>query len=220
MVVIQSLRVAGVEFTGVKAVVHNLSGEDGDCQGLLGFLLFRDYLLTLDYPHHRLLLSCGELAPDGARAVLPFRMPDGIPVVSLAIGAIHIDAQIDSGGAGLSLPLRLTSKLKFVPTSNSLSNAQSLSTRFQVKGATLSSNVRLGSYTFKHPFIEINPAFPAANFGASPMQNFSLTFDQKNDLVRFNADRHTFHLAPTPVPVHLVNAPTTQPPDRTLVPVG
>ena len=38
---------------------------------------------------------------------------------------------------------------------------------------------RLGSYTFKHPFIEVNPAFPLANFGSCPMQNFSLTFDRK-----------------------------------------
>jgi len=88
------------------------------------------------------------------------------------------------------------------------------------KVAIASSNVRLGSYTFKHPFIEMNPAFPLASFGACPMQNFSLTFDQKNDLVRFSSDRHTLHLAPTPGPVHLVNAPATQPPNRTLVPVG
>ncbi len=106
MVVLHSLRVAGVEFTGVKAAVHNLSAGDGYCQGLLGFLLFRHYLLTLDYPNRRMQLSPGELAPDGGQSVLPFRMPDGIPVVSLAIGATYIDAQIDSGGAGLSLPLR------------------------------------------------------------------------------------------------------------------
>jgi predicted aspartyl protease len=220
MVVLQSLRVAGVEFAGVKAVVHNLSGGEGGYQGLLGFLLFRDYLLTLDFPNRRMQLSSGELAPDGGTSVLPFRMPDGIPVVSLAIGETHIDAQIDSGGAGLSLPLKLMAKLKFVAGYNSLSNAQSLSTRFLVKGGTLNSNVRLASYTFKHPFIEMNPAFPLANFGACPMQNFSLTFDQKNHLVRFDGDRHTLHLSPTPEPVRMVNAPATQPPDPTLVPVG
>jgi predicted aspartyl protease len=201
LVVIQSLRVAGVEFTGIKAAVHNLSGGDGYCQGLLGFLLFRDYLLTLDYPRRRMALASGELSPDGGRSVLPFRMPDGIPVVSLSIGATRIDAQLDSGGADLS-------------------NAQSLSTRFLVKGANLATDVRLGSYTFKHPFVEINPAFPLANFGSCPMQSFALTFDQKNALVRFVADRHTLHLSPTPGPVRLVNAPATQPPDGSLVPVG
>ena len=220
IVVLQSLRVAGVEFTDVKAAVHNLSSGEGDCQGLLGFRLFRNYLLTLDYLNHRMQLASGELAPDGAQSVLPFRMPYGIPVVSITIGATQIEAQIDSGGAGLSLPLELTSKLKFISGPEDISNSQSLFTRFVLKGATLSSNVHLGSYTFKHPFIEINPAFPVANFGSCPMQNFSVTFDQKNDLVQFNSDRHLFRLAPTPEPVRLTNAPATRPPDLNLVPVG
>jgi predicted aspartyl protease len=220
MVVLQSLSVARVEFTGVKAAVHNLSSGDGDCQGLLGFRLFRNYLLTIDYPNRRMQLASGELAPDGAKSVLPFRMPDGIPVVPITIGTTQVDAQIDSGGAGLSLPLEMAYKLKFISAPEDISNSQTLSTRFVLKGATLSSDVRLGSYTFKHPFIEINPAFPVANFGACPLQSFSLTFDQKNGLVRFNSDRHTLRLAPTPQPMRLVNAPATQPEDRSLVPVG
>jgi predicted aspartyl protease len=220
MVLIQSLQVAGVEFTGVKAAVHNLTNGDGYCQGLLGFPLFRDYLLTLDYPNRRMQLGSGALASDGGRSVLPFRMPDGIPVVSMAIGETTIDAQIDSGGAGLSLPLKITSTLRFTSNSASLSNAESLSTRFLVRGASLASDIHIGSYTFKHPFVEINPAFPLANFGSCPMQNFVLTFDQKNRMVRLAADRHTLHLSPTPEPVRLVNAPATHPPDLTLVPVG
>jgi predicted aspartyl protease len=220
MVLLQSLQVAGVEFTGVKAAVHKLNSGDGYCQGLLGFVLFRDYLLTLDYPNRRMALASGDLTPDGGRSVLPFRMPDGIPVVTLAIGGTRIDAQLDSGGTGLSLPEEFTSRLKFSSHSVSLSNAQSLSTRFQVKGAMLSSDVRLGSYTFKRPFVEINPAFPLANFGSCPMQNFALTFDQKNGLVRFAAHQKTLHLSATPEPIRLVNAPPYQPPDLSLVPVG
>ena len=147
-------------------------------------------------------------------------MPDRIPVVSLAIGNTQIDAQIDSGGAGLSLPLEMSSKLKFISDPEDISNSQSLFTRFRLKGATLSSNVHLGSYTFEHPFVEINPAFPLANFGSCPMQNFSVTFDQKNDLVEFKSDRHVLRLAPTPEPMRLINTPPVQPLDRNLVPVG
>jgi predicted aspartyl protease len=220
MVVLQSLQVAGVEFTGVKAAVHGLNSGDGDCQGLLGFRLFRNLLLTLDYPNHRMELGSGELIPDGAKSVLPFRMPVGIPVVSITIGDTQVDAQIDSGGEGLSLPLELTYKLKFISAPQDLSNSRTLSTRFVLRGATLDSSVHLGSYTFKHPFVEINPAFPMANFGACPLQSFALTFDQKNGLVQFNSDRHSLRLAPTPQPIRLVNAPVGLPPDPSLVPVG
>ena len=220
MVVLDSLQVAGVEFTGVKAAVHNLGSGDGSCQGLLGFALFRDYLLTLDYPNHRMSLTSGDLKPDGEHSVLAFRMPEGIPIVTIAIGATRIDAQLDSGGAGLSLPLQLTSQLKFASQYANLSNAHSLSTRFMVMGATLADDVHLGYYTFKRPFIEINPAFPLANFGSCPMQRFALTFDQKNGLVRLNAQQRILHLSATPVPLRLQSAPDREPVDPKLVPVG
>jgi hypothetical protein len=220
MVVISSLQVAGAEFTEVKAAVHGLGEGDGDCQGLLGFRLFRDYLLTLDYPNRRLELAHGDLAADGGKQVVPFRMPDGIPIVSLDIGGTLLDAQVDSGGTGLSLPEALSSRLKFSSDSGTFSNAHSLSTRFQVKAAHLASDVRLGGYTFKQPFVEINPAFPLANFGSCPMQSFALTFDQKNALVRFDSSHQVLHLNPTPGPVRLVNAPPTQAADSKLVPVG
>jgi predicted aspartyl protease len=220
MVVLDSLQVAGVEFTGVKAAVHNLGSGEGDCQGLLGFALFRDFLLTLDYPNQRMELSAGDLKPDGERSVLPFRMPQGIPLVTLRIGGTRIDAQIDSGGFGLSLPLQMTSQFKFASTYTNLTNAHSLSTRFTVMGATLADNVHLGSYTFKRPFVEINPAFPVANFGSCPMHFFVMTFDQKNGLVRLTAPQTTLHLSETPAPMRLQNAPDREPIDPKLVPVG
>jgi predicted aspartyl protease len=220
VVKLDSLQVAGVEFTGVRADVHNLDIGEGSCQGLLGFGLFRDYLLTLDYPNRRMVLTSGDLKPDGEKSVLSFRMPQGIPVVTLAIGATYIDAQLDSGGSGLSLPLRIASQLKFASAYASLSSAHSLSTRFMVQGATLADDVRLGSYTFKHPFVEINPAFPVANFGACPMLGFVLTFDQKNGLVRLDASQRTLRLSETPFPMRLQNAPDLEPIDPKLLPIG
>lgn len=220
MVRIQSLQVAGVVFSGITAVRHALSSSDGNCDGLLGFPLFRDYLLTLDYPSRRMTLASGSLAPDGARSVLPFRSPDGIPIVQLRIGNLQIDAQIDSGGTGLSLPEGLVSHLKFDSDPELFGNEQSLSTRFQLKAAQLSTDVHLGSYRFTRPFVEINPAFPVANFGSAAMQSFVFTFDQKSELVRFKSSQQKLRLAETPSPLRMENAPQGKPTDISLVPVG
>lgn len=219
-VLLQSLQVAGVEFTAVHAAVHDLGNGDGACEGLLGFALFRDYLLTIDYPNHRMSLASGNLKPDGQRSVLSFRISDGIPIVKLAIGSASIDAQLDSGGAGLSLPLQLASQFKSALEYTSIIDAHSLSTSFRMMGATLDSDVHLGSYTFKRPYVEINPAFPMASLGACPMQDFALTFDQKNGLVRLDARQRTHRLSATPYPMRLQNAPDREPADPKLVPVG
>lgn len=219
IVLIDSLNVAGVEFTAVKAIRHRLGGEENSCMGLLGFTLFRDYLLTLNYPDHRLTLAQGALRPDGEQSVLPFRMPDGVPVAALRIGSQRVDAQLDSGGIGLTLPESLAERLKFASDPVLFGNGQSLSTRFTVKTGRLRSDVRMGRYTFAHPVVEVHPAFPLVNFGSCPMQNFAVTFDQNRLLVRFDAQNTTFHLDELPTVLRMQN--TDQPkPDIALVPVG
>jgi predicted aspartyl protease len=220
VVLVQSLQVAGVEFKGIKAIRHSLAGEDGSCQGLLGFTLFRDYLLTLDYPNRRLTLTPGALETDGEGSVLAFRMPDGVPIATLFIDGLRVEAQLDSGGDGLSLPEELASRLKFAVDPVAFATGQSFSTRFQVKAAKLASTVQLGRYSFPKPFVEVLSAFPLANFGACPMQNFALTFDQKNLLVRFDASRTSFTLSATPAAIRLVNIPARRPPPAGLVPLG
>ncbi len=220
VIFIDMLNVAGVEFPEVKAVRHSLYGEDATCQGVLGFTIFKDHLLTLDYPNQRMKLALGALTPDGGKAVLPFRMPDGVPIAPLRIGDLRVEAQLDSGGSGLSLPEQLASRMKFLVEPADFSHGESLSSRFLVKSARLSSDVHLGQYTFTQPFVEINAAFPLANFGSTPMQNFAFTFDQANLLVRFEATQKTLHLDTTPTPIRTENTEQVKPPPQALVPIG
>jgi hypothetical protein len=216
---IDSLVVAGVEFSAIKAVEHKLPVDEGACQGMLGFTLFRDFLLTLDYVSGRMILAEGRLEPDGEKSVLPFRMPDGVPIARLTIGNREVDAQIDSGGAGLSLPEHLVSQLRLTENPALFAIGQSLSTRFQIKVAKLANDVRLGDVTLDQPWVEINPAFPLANFGSCPMQHFTITFDQGTHLVRLDGPRKRITLGVTPAPLRLDFQPGN-PKELALVPVG
>jgi hypothetical protein len=146
-------------------------------------------------------------------------MPDGIPIVNLRIGGTPIDAQIDSGGDGLLFPDKLAARFKFAGEPAEFGNGESLSTRFQIRGARLAPNVEVGDYFFQRPFVEIGGAFPLANFGSSPLQAFAVTFDQKNKLVRFKAAQKALSLSAPPTPINLLNGPPELPRDRLLVPV-
>ncbi len=216
---IDTLVVAGVDFNAIKAIEHTLPAGEGTCQGMLGFTLFRDFLLTLDYINGRLILEEGELQADGDKSVLPFRMPDGVPIARLTIGSHQVDAQIDSGGAGLSLPEHLVSQLRLTESPTLFASGQSLSTRFQIKVAKLASDVRLGDVTLDQPWVEINPAFPLANFGSCPMQHFIITFDQEKHLVRLDGPRKRITLGVTPTPLRLTYQPGNTA-ELALVPVG
>jgi aspartyl protease len=221
IVLIQSLQFGGIEFSNVRAVSHPFFAEAGTCEGLLGFTLFRNYLLTLDFPNRLVTLTAGSLAPDGEKSVLPFRMPDGVPVTSLKVdGLAPVDAQLDSGGGGLVIPEKLAAHLRYEVDPVVFASGRSVSTCFQLKAAKLASDVKLGRYTFTHPVVEIHPAFPLVNFGSPPMQIFAITFDQKNLLVRFTANQKRFSLSAPPSPTRLTNAPAYNPPPPDLVPVG
>jgi Aspartyl protease len=217
---LDSVELAGVKFGKVKAIRHAVTGEAGTCQGMLGFTLFRDYLLTLDFPERKVLLAAGVLAPDGEKTVLAFRMPDGVPITALRVNSEDIDAQLDSGGGGLTLPESLAAHLKWDIAPVAFATGHTMTTKFSIKSAKLDGDVKVGRYTFTHPVVEIHPAFPLVNFGSPPMQNFAITFDQKNLLVRLAAKTDHFSLTAPPSPTRLTNQPQSAPPRPGLVPLS
>jgi predicted aspartyl protease len=220
ILLVHSLKIAGVEFAEIKAIRHRLYGEEDVCQGVLGFTLFKDYLFTLDYPDRRLVFAKGLISQEDGGSVMPFRMPDGVPIVPLRIDGQHVEAQIDSGGTGLSVPEQIARELKFLSTPVEFGSGESLSTRFQIKAARLRPDVRLGHYAFKQAFVEINPAFPLVNLGSTPLQHFIVTFDQARMQLRLYSNQKTLHLDASPTQLDLNNEPRRQASDHKLVPVG
>jgi hypothetical protein len=196
LVQIGSLTVAGVEFKNVKATQHTPSQREGPCDGILGFVLFRDYLFTLDYPKQELRLANGTLKPDSGEQVIPFTMPNDVPLIDLKVGTRTLSAHVDSRGRGLSIPAAFASDLKFQSEPIVIGRGRTVSNEFEIKGAQLAGDVRLGGYTFPTPFVEINPIFPVGNFGAVPLQHFAVTFDQKSGLMRLIAESKSIVLPP------------------------
>ena len=196
---IDSLKVAGVEFKSVEAIQHQPSPREGQCDGILGFVLFRDYLMTMDYPGQRLTLASGSLKPDGNNTVIPFTMPDNVPLIELSVGGQKLEAHVDSRGAGLSLPEKFAAGLKFASEPMVIGRGRTVSNDFEIKGAQLAGDIRVGGYSFPQPFVTINPIFPVGNFGAMVLQHFAATFDQKNRLLRLVTSEKSI-VIPAPQP--------------------
>jgi len=220
MVWIDSLKIGSVEFDEVQAVEHGLFHEEENCQGVLGFPLFEDYLLTLDYPGRRMILRSGTLAEEADGTVLPFRVSEGVPIAKVQIDDLSVDAQIDSGGTGLSLPEAMAARVKFQSAPVDFGIAESLTTLFFLKAARLQADVRFGPYVYRNAFVEINSAFPVVNIGSTPLKNFAITFDQQEGLMRVEGREKVVYLDASPVPMRLQNEPPRQSSDGMLVPVG
>jgi aspartyl protease len=197
VVAVKTLTVAGVDFHAVQADVHEALTAMDSYDGILGFRLFRDKLLTLDYPQHRLLLSEGDSLQSGDPNVLPIEMSRSVPTVILAIGSAKVEAQIDSGGQGLCLPESIASSLKFAGRLDVIAHGHTQVSSFAIRGGTMQGQVEFAGHIFEKPFIEIVPIFPVADVGSAPLQDFAVSFDQRRSLVQFLAGKKTHRISPS-----------------------
>ncbi len=172
-----------VEFRNVTAIVrpHKITKDYPEVDGILGFALFSDYLLTLDYPAMQVRLARGDLPPANGADILKFEIENRVPIVELAIGKIKVAAHIDSGNfvAGFILPEEIVEQLQLLSQPVTVGSARSVNNRIELKQVQLRSSIRLGGFEYSQPTIAF-PALSDTNVGYKILREFMLTFDQKN----------------------------------------
>ena len=181
-----------VEFRNVTAIVrpHKITKDYPDVDGILGFALFSDYLLTLDYPAMQVRLARGALPPANGADILNLEIENRVPMVELAIGKIRMPAHIDSGNfaAGFILPEEIVEQMQLLSQPVLVGSARSVSNRIELKQVQLRNPIRLGGFEYSQPTITF-PALSDTNVGYKILREFTLTFDQKNG--RLKLERRT-----------------------------
>ena len=188
-----TLSFAATDFHSIPALVTDLPDGDSVLDGILGFGLFRDHLLTLDYLRHRVILDQGSLAGSSEEHTIRMRTPHGIPIVEIAVAGSRVPAAIDSGALGLSIPASMLGNTPFIGAIDTVAYGRTQVSNFELRGATLNGTVELAGFRFDHPWLEVNPVFSIANIGSGAMRDFTVTFDQHSKIVRFvsSATQHT-----------------------------
>ncbi len=188
LVQLDSISIGSVQFRNVKAPSRNYNASAGlpHIDGVLGFDLFSEYLLTLDFPAKRVRLERGQLPrPDGVE-VLGFERGNGIPTVEFSVGNIKVKAHIDSGNAvgGFVLPSSVVEKLPFASQPITVGRARTVSNEVEIKEVRLKDSLHLGRYVFLEPTVTFPALSEYANIGSKALSDFALTFDQKNNRLR------------------------------------
>src|SRR5262249_21240234 len=114
LVEVGNLQIGGARFEGLTAAVRDYNERRmGDpVDGILGFALFADCLLTLDYPGNRVKIERGALPAANGRDVLALDVSRGIPSVKLQVDSLSMDADVDAGSmGGFSLPASYAARL-------------------------------------------------------------------------------------------------------------
>lgn len=185
------LQLEGARFEDVQALVYDLAPLSAHLgvkiDGILGFPLFRETLLTLDYAHTRVELRRLS-SPPPAGATIPFNNDRRTPIISLRFGDQTFAALVDSGSdADLSLnPVGLRAVFTVVPRPGGMVGTLT-NDREQLIGR-LDGSLMIGSHALLHPVADLTDEL--SSIGGGILRYFTVTFDQERGQVTFDRERH------------------------------
>jgi len=189
-VTLREFRLGGARFAYVPALIYDcadLSAQLGvRIDGILGFPLFRNAILTLDYPNERIVLR-DKIPQDGLPGeTILFNNADKIPLIPVRLGDREFAVLIDSGsGDALDInPVGLNPKFAFGPVDGPL--VDTLSGDKPSKVGRLEGVLRIGSIDVPQPVAEVTDDL--SSIGGGLLSHFTVTFDQKDNEVFFQAD--------------------------------
>lgn len=181
------LQLGDARFENVPVLVHDcaaLSAHLGlRIDAVLGFPLFRDTLLTLDYPRSRVVLRPAETTALPPGSVLPFDDSRKTPLIPLRVGERSVTVLIDSGSdAAFSLnPAGLD--LAYAEPPRPGGAVATLAGDRPQRIARLAGELRLGEQVFQRPVVDLTDEL--SSLGAGALRHFAVTFDQRRDRVHF-----------------------------------
>ncbi len=185
---IDTLGLGQVVFHGFNALTADLdilAGGFRRYDAAVPFTMFRDCLLTLDYPNRTLILEQGELPTLDGNDILPFTDSRGCPALNL-----------DSGPFAGSICISTKSKHAFTMQSSTFGDPKSgtIQANKKKKGRRHVADfdtdtpisfapIQLGRHELLGLPISYTEERPS--FGYELLKMFTLTFDQKNHRVRW-----------------------------------
>jgi hypothetical protein len=195
-VTLRQLSLGEAGFERVPVLVNDFSDLSEhlgvQIDGVIGFTLFREKLLTLDYPHSRLAIEPYPLlgpppAPKASpRAVtVTFANEQGTPQIPVQMGNESFFVLIDSGSdGGLSLnSAGLHPQFASGPRPGKL--ATSLAGDRQQMVGRLAQDITIGTQVITRPVVDLTDQL--SSVGGELLSHFVLTFDQRRHRVTWES---------------------------------
>ena len=186
-VVLDRIDFGPANFQNVRALVYDCS-EIGDhlglqIDGVLGFTLFNNARLSLDYPGQRVVLSSLDDPTPLRGCVLPITVHNDVPYVQLALGARSLVTLIDTGSdGGLNLdPAGLDLEFESPPRAGTLIGT--LHSNHQQIVARLKKTLYIGDHQLPRPIADLSGQLTSV--GGEILRHFEITFDQSTNRVAF-----------------------------------
>lgn len=188
---LRRLELGAARFEEVPALIYDcapLSAHLGvKIDGVLGFPLFRETLLTLDYPGKRVLLQPAQSNALVPGTVIGFDDQSKVPLIQVRLGQRSFTALIDSGSdSTFSLnPVGLEPRFAEPPRAGATVGTITAGDRVERLGR-LADPITIGTQVFDRPIVDLTDELSAV--GGGMLQHFTVTFDQEHNRVTFHRE--------------------------------
>jgi hypothetical protein len=185
---LRRLELGGAAFEEIEVLLYDcapLSTHLGQpVDGVLGFPLFRELLLTLDYPGRRLILRPRALEALIPGLPVPADAARRTPLVTVGLGERSLLVLVDSGSAaGFSLnPAGISPRYVVPPREGALLGT--LAGDRPQRVARLAESLRLGDQFIPEPVVDLTDEL--SSLGGGVLRQFVVTFDPGRDRVFFH----------------------------------
>jgi len=166
----------------ISELDHLSVGLGREIDGILGYTVFRDFLMTLDYENGAIRLESGELPRPDNRTIFNINGRDVRPWIRLDLPGRDRRILIDSGAAVTPLALNRLGRYPLTDEARPIGASIRFAHIEYREGGRLDGDVGLGEFVFESPLVEEVPGTEL--LGGMMMRHFNWTFDQRNERVR------------------------------------
>jgi hypothetical protein len=182
-----SSNIAGVsvDITDMSRVVPEF-GETARPRGVISLSVWKDSLVTIDYPGWRVVVEQGALPEPNGKDIFPLT-PSRELVAPLAIGPRSIACRVDPFfPRGLVLPASYVPQLPLASTPRDMGSISTKEGLVAVTAASLTIDAVLGSFEFKSPEVLFAETGDGAIVGSQWLREFSVTYDVTHSRARLD----------------------------------
>ena|GEM_PF-3197750 len=185
-VVISEMKVSNQSFTDISMVampLRNMIPVDG----IISFKAFSDFLIDINYPDKKIILTQGELSKDQENVI--DLVPDcEILTVPIKTDVLTWNAHLDTGAPfSFSFPFALKDRLKFKASPIPMdAQSRTIGGTHQIWKAELDDRIKLADIIFDSPDIILSDRNNEyVNIGYPILKDLMVTIDLRNELIQF-----------------------------------
>jgi len=201
MVKLETVRIGGLAMHGMTSVAFQglpfPPGPDAP-RGVIGPYGMTGLLVTLDYPHRRLVFRRGALPAPDAQEVFGWDRSKPLPEIPATLAGKPVAVHLDSGSpGGLGMPTAYERTLPLAGPLVEMGRAKTVGSDVMTRGARLNGDFVIGRWTLEKPTVRFSDVLrDVGNVGAGILDQFAITIDPANARLRLLGPRNGKITAP------------------------